>query len=600
MQLAIYQKHEEECQKKLNQMAALCSRISFWRVTTFLAAGLFFYLGYRQKNIVFCLPGAAALVIFIILIQYHNKLEEEQRFLRNYQSVARDYILRFGDGWRNFTVNGERYLIDDFPEAKDLDIFGKNSLYQYICTASTVWGQDQLAVWLKKPGRDLNEMRRRQQAAAELAESHSFSLNFEAAARSLREKEYKESKKIMEDFFCTLEQSSKPSKVRKAVIWICPVITLSFLFAALFGISRQITMSCFIFAFWGQLLSAFAGTYWNQKVLAPVYKMYQAIIPYRKLLEYLQQESFDSLYLGTLKERLFQKPSALSGLKELESIADAVKTRHNLYASLFCNGLFLYDYHCVERYAEWKACYQSDIKVWLEAIGEIEALISLGVISHTREVHTLPQIQDMPRPYLSAEEIRHPLIKEPSAVGNDINMQHNTCIVTGSNMSGKTTFMRSIGVNLVLAYAGGFCTASNLCISVMKIYTSMRVEDNVNEGISTFYAELLRIKRMIEASGEGVPMISLIDEIYRGTNSQDRIYAAKETVRKLSHTYAFTLLTTHDFELCDLESDLKTDAENYHFAECYKDNKIYFDYKLKKGRCTTRNARYLLHMAGIL
>ena len=134
----------------------------------------------------------------------------------------------------------------------------------------------------------------------------------------------------------------------------------------------------------------------------------------------------------------------------------------------------------------------------------------------------------------------------------------------------------------------------------MELYTSIRTEDNVNEGISTFYAELLRIKKMIEASKKQLPMISLIDEIYKGTNSKNRIFAAKETIRNLSKPYAVTLITTHDFELCDLDKDLDIHAKNYHFAEIYKENRILFDYKLKEGRCTTTNARYLLRMAGIL
>ena len=167
-------------------------------------------------------------------------------------------------------------------------------------------------------------------------------------------------------------------------------------------------------------------------------------------------------------------------------------------------------------------------------------------------------------------------------------------------MSGKTTFMRSIGVNLVLAYAGGYCTASSLQVSLMELCTSIRTEDDVNEGISTFYAEILRIRQMIVVSRKQIPMISMIDEIYKGTNSKDRLFAAKETIRNLSKPDTFTLVTTHDFELCDLENDLDIDVKNYHFTEHYKENRILFDYKLRDGRCTTTNARYLLHMAGIL
>ena len=348
------------------------------------------------------------------------------------------------------------------------------------------------------------------------------------------------------------------------------------------------------------LVSAGLGFYRNNKVLSPIYQMNRTITPYRKLFQLLEQESFDSLYLKDLQKTLLKNGSASAALKDLEKITDSVCARHNIYVFLLYNSLFLHDYYCVEWYEKWKDSYKYSLKAWLKAVGNVEALISLSVICHTRKFHCLPVLTDSARPLLAASDIRHPLLKEPSAVGNDIDLTHGTCIITGSNMSGKTTFIRSIGINLALAYAGGFCTAASLRISLMELCTSIHTEDNVNEGISTFYAELLRIRRMIEVSKKQIPMISLIDEIYKGTNAKDRIFAAKETIRNLSKPYAVTLITTHDFELCDLEKDLDIHGKNYHFTEHYKENKILFDYKLKEGRCTTTNARYLLRMAGIL
>ena len=240
------------------------------------------------------------------------------------------------------------------------------------------------------------------------------------------------------------------------------------------------------------------------------------------------------------------------------------------------------------------------LKPWLEAVGSVEAFISLGVIARTKQVHTLPQLVQEGRPVLSAKNLRHPLLNNTDAVGNDFDLNHQTCVITGSNMSGKTTFMRSIGVNLVLAYAGGFCTADGLRASCMEICTCMRTADNVSEGISSFYAELLRIQKIVETSKKGQPMLSLIDEIYKGTNSKDRILAAGETVKKLAQPYALTILTTHDLELCELEHDDAIDAVNYYFTEHYDENKILFDYKIRQGRAASSNARFLLHMAGIL
>jgi len=605
----MYEKRYESCQKKLDKLALVSDRVSLLRGITFVIAGLLLLFGYQQKNPALFVLAAGFGLAFLLLVIYHGKLEEEQACLKDSQSVVKDYMARFDDGWKSFPVDGSRYLSDGFLEARDLDLFGKSSLYQYICTASTIWGQDQLALWLSLPGKGqapdsalqiAQEMKSRQQAVAELAQKPEFCMELEAGARRLRETEYDKSRKMMDNFFQTLKVRNYFPMVYRILIRFFPLLALTFLFSALLGIHSYLTMPLFVLLAFVQLMSAFLGFYWNNKVLSPIYQMNKTITPYRKLFQLLEQESFDSPYLRELQKTLQKNGTASAALKELEEISDSVCARHNIYAFVLYNGLFLHDYYCMERYGKWKDNYRDSLESWVKELGKAEALTSLSVICHTRKSHCLPVIVDSRRPILKASNIRHPLINEPVAVGNDINLTHSACIITGSNMSGKTTFMRSIGINLALAYAGGFCTAANLQLSLMELCTSIRTEDNVNEGISTFYAELLRIKQMIEVSKKQVPMISLIDEIYKGTNSKDRIFAAKETIRNLSRPYTFTLVTTHDFELCDLENDLGIDAKNYHFTEHYKGNRILFDYKLREGRCTTTNARYLLRMAGIL
>ena len=443
------------------------------------------------------------------------------------------------------------------------------------------------------------EIKSRQQAVAELAGKPEFCMELETRARRLRSIGYEKSVEIMDTFFLALETKSNTPMVFRICMWMFPVLALSSLFLALAGIYRQQAMPLFFLLAFAQLMAAFLGLYRNNRVLSPVYRMNRAAAAYRELFQLLERESFESPYLMDLRSTLL-RDGAASSLKELEAISDSVSARHNVYAFVLYNSLFLHDYHCVMRFEAWKDTYRDKLEAWFQTVGDVEALISLSVVCHTRRVHCLPELVDCGRPVLAAADLRHPLLKGNLAVGNDVELAHRVCIITGSNMSGKTTFMRSIGVNLSLAYAGGFCTAGSLQVSLMKLCTSIRTEDNVHEGISTFYAELLRVKRMMEASGKQIPMISLIDEIYKGTNSKDRIFAARETIRKLSKPWSFTLLTTHDFELCDLEHDAETDAGNYYFTEHYEDNQICFDYKLRDGRATTTNARYLLRMAGII
>ena len=260
----------------------------------------------------------------------------------------------------------------------------------------------------------------------------------------------------------------------------------------------------------------------------------------------------------------------------------------------------MWDVHCKDALGIWNKQYGDEIRKWLEVVGEVEALVSLAVIGRVKEIYVFPEIVDSQTPIFDFEELQHPLILNEKVVGNSLAMQSMTAIITGSNMSGKTTFLRSLGVNLALAYAGAPVVAKHFKASYMEVFTSMRIEDRVDEGISTFYAELLRIKEMIEYSERHLPMLALVDEIFKGTNSADRILGATQTIKKLGKPCVNVMVTTHDFELCNLAEESKRTTKNYHFEEYYEGNQINFDYQLKEGRCKTTNAKYLLRMVGIL
>ena len=200
------------------------------------------------------------------------------------------------------------------------------------------------------------------------------------------------------------------------------------------------------------------------------------------------------------------------------------------------------------------------------------------------------------------KNVYHPLIDPETVIANDADISGRLTIITGSNMSGKTTFMRTVAINMVLSYIGAGVCADKFSVPYMKIFTSMRVMDDVAGGISTFYAEILRIKAMAEyvAGKSSVPAICLIDEIFKGTNSADRIVGAEEALKKLSEGNAMVIVTTHDFELCDLKKQNGEPADNYHFEEHYENGELKFDYKIRDGRCKTRNAMAILKMAGLM
>ena len=238
------------------------------------------------------------------------------------------------------------------------------------------------------------------------------------------------------------------------------------------------------------------------------------------------------------------------------------------------------------------------IKTWLDTIGEFEALSSLSNLRYDNPDWTFPKITDKPY-YIRARDMGHPLITE-NRVCNDLKIDGPTraLLITGSNMSGKSTYLRTAGINLVLAYAGGPVCAKEFHCNIFYIYTCMRVSDNLEKNISSFYAELLRIKEIVDESKRS-KVFFLLDEIFKGTNSHDRHEGAKILIKRLLDNNAIGLISTHDLELGVLERESSGKVRNYHFKEYYKNREIHFDYKLNPGISTTRNAMYLIKMVGI-
>ncbi|MFR1480080.1 MAG: MutS-related protein [Hydrogeniiclostridium mannosilyticum] len=330
--------------------------------------------------------------------------------------------------------------------------------------------------------------------------------------------------------------------------------------------------------------------------LSPLFSIERDLTEYEALFVLLEKTEFHSALLAGHRAHI---AAGAAGGEKLRTIGAAVRLRHNPVAYAVAASLLLWDHHCAAAFARWKQIYGASLRGWFEAVACLEACVSLQLPALVRENVCFPEIVDTDEPLFRAEGMRHPLLAETDAVPNDAGLAHGTVIITGSNMSGKP-LLRTIGLNMVLAYAGAPVCAAGLALSRMKLFTSMRVEDDVSRGISTFYAELLRIRAMVAYQKERKPMMALIDEIFKGTNSADRVVGATAAVKRLSSAWCLTLVSTHDFELCALESDPVIRARNFHFEESYQGDRICFDYRIKDGRCRTANARHLLRLVGIL
>lgn len=545
-------------------------------------------IGYFFSREYLYVVALVMVVLFSYLIYLHGQVTDQLMYFKAKLSVINNYLDRFEGKWHSFEETGINYVDKISGLMKDLDLVGNNSLFQYLNTASTRRGKVKLLHKLTRRDYDISNLIEEQEAVKELGNNDTFVIDVETYGKMIRKPKFVE--KTIEEFVDGITDYQVGYDLKLLLMFI-PILTIIMFLMFVFNVSFKISVIAVVVLIFGQWISTLIFLPRHSKIFKQVSDLSKCLNSYQNICRLTLQTTFTSNHLNKLKNQLNQ---AYEAFDELKKISSFVKQRNNILAAILLNGILLWDFNCKRTYDIWVEKYGGKVDSWLEAIGELESLISLQVLLKTKQQTTFPLFND--ELCLEFEEAYHPLIEEQKVVVNSFAMKKHVCVITGSNMSGKTTFLRTIGINLVLAFAGGPVMAKSFKCSLMKIYTSMRLEDDLS-GISTFYAELLRIKEIVDANNRGERMIALIDEIFKGTNSKDRIYGAIKTVEQLSGNSIFTFITTHDFELCELENQIP--CTNYHFSEYYQDNKIMFDYLIKDGRCKTTNAKYLLKMVGI-
>lgn len=583
----------EDLKKRQKELEHSYSNIGTIRFLMFLVMLGGLIVGLYDSNIPFLAVGIVAVVIFVLLVFRHGKLNEELEYTKAKVIVYERYMKRYDDSWKEFAEDGSEYLTDADLVAKDLDIMGKNSIYQFICVAGTEDGRQMLAETLRQPEFAAEDRTKRQIAIQELAEKHDFSMDFETLC--VKSETGKKKKYSSDEFVAYCTSDDHIPEIFQVLRFLLPLITIVLL---ILGIMGKVNLGYSLISFFVVLLFAWITSGVAGQAVMPMISFGYVINDYIRMFELVSGETFDSELLNDIKNTISTDSGALNAVKKLERISAAFNIRYNPIVHQVLCGLFLWDFHLGIMMDKWRDQYGSQVKDWIHAISRMEELLSFAVLARTREV-SYPEVTRHEKVEVSAENLRHPLIDPSKVVPNDAAFKGGATIITGSNMSGKTTFLRTLGINLILAYAGAPVCAEKMNADYMKIFTSMRVTDDVSNGISTFYAEILRIKSMVEYKKNEMPMLCLIDEIFKGTNSADRIVGATQVIRKLSDDHSMTLVSTHDFELCELKSESGVPAANYHFEEYYEGDQLKFDYKKKDGRCTTTNAMAILHMAGL-
>lgn len=592
---------EYELQTDITAVERVVNRYSMLRLLCFIVAFCLIAIGIADHKGEMLALGVVAVIFFFWFVICFTKKQERLTYLRAKQEVVQAYIARFSEDWKKFPDTGKDFLnagASYYEGALDLDLFGEASLFQYLNVAGSAKGRDRLAQCLTAAlGRDSckieqQELVKRQQAVKELMEQEEYSLHLETLSKCFQKKQNGLEQVPQSP---TKEEQKKEDKyaiVTLVFAGVCILVTLLSLGLAVFQV---VSYDWFFIMLVLQLVvsQAVDGMLFVRSNDAFSYMQYLAA--YQPFLEAVRKQDVEAELLKELREEI--GADAAKGIKQLNTIGEALQFRHNpLIYGLLCM-LCLYNMFLFVEFIRWKRCYIKRVAFWMNSVVELEALLSLAVLGRTRQV-SFPKLSKSRQPVAAMENMRHPLIMEREVKGNDVSLIKELRLITGSNMSGKTTYLRTLGVNLLLVYAGAPVCADKAEVSIMQIFTSMRVVDDVSQGISTFYAEVLRIKNMITYAGEQQPMLVLIDEIFKGTNSADRIVGATGVIKNLCREWIIGMVSTHDFELCQLEEQEQM-ISNYHFDEYFEEEQLKFEYRIKEGRCTTTNALHILRMAGI-
>ncbi|MGD0340382.1 MAG: hypothetical protein ABSA76_01560 [Bacteroidales bacterium] len=498
----------------------------------------------------------------------------------------------------DFTMfeNGSSFARTGHDFSCDLDIFGSASLFQYLNRTCTGYGREVLAGWLSDPYSVSSLLELRQKTIAEISAKQSWRQNFMATGmnKSL-DKEHISGLTA----WLTKEPFINSTVLRKTMILVLPALTLISLVLIIAGMVHYsvfvslVIINSFIIFFYLRRSSAI------HEELTGRFRFLSSL---GNLLEHIENESFESPLINRMKAGITDgNKSAVSSLNELSRIIRAFDSRLNIIVGFVLNGLLLWDLHCIWRLERWRSLYSSPFPSWLEMLGQIDAFISLGNYAYNNPAFAFPVLSENGIPFY-ARQIGHQLIDPAKRISNDFVLpgKGKICIISGANMAGKSTFLRSVAVNYILAMAGAPVCAAELHFIPVRLFTSMRTTDSLSSGESYFYAELKRLRSIEEKLIAGENVFFILDEILKGTNSEDKSQGSKLFISRIITLGGTGLIATHDTSLGAMEKDYPDVIINKCIEVDIDGENISFDYKLRDGIASKKNAVLLMKQMGIL
>ena len=561
-------------------------RIAALRLLVIIAAAGIAWFSLRSERISpwwLLLPASA----FLSLLILHDRVRRARRRLDRAAAYYGRGVDRIDDRWAGSSEPGLRFADKSHVYAEDLDIFGKGSLFELLCTARTRAGEATLASWLTNPA-EVDGIRARQDALAELRGQLDLRENLSVVGDSALAG-------VNPDDLVSWGTAppllhSQTLRVAAAVLAAATVLSLT----AWLALDKGLVVFCMLAL--AEVLLAFSTRRGVAGVIKAVERPGQDLALLADVLEILERECLAAPRLVALRQAL--DVDGLPPSRQISRLDRLITMRRQLFQPLA--ALLLWDLQTAFAIEAWRKKSGPAVVRWLEAVGEMEALCSLSAYAYEHPRDPFPEIE-REQPCFWAEDLGHPLLPESSCVRNDVRLGRDlrVLVVSGSNMSGKSTLLRTIGINAVLALAGAPVRARQLRISPLAVGASIQRRDSLQEGTSRFYAELMRLRQLLDLTKGTAPLLFLLDELLHGTNSHDRRIGAEALVKDLVGRGAIGLLTTHDLALAHIAEVLAPHAGNVHFEDFIENGRLAFDYHLRPGVVRKSNALELMRSVGL-
>ena len=589
-----YQKQIDHYTARLKQIKKRRNLITLAKLLTFGYMIFLIYLLINHSTQPLLLLGIGAILVFIFLTLWDSQIIYRQHLIEELlriNTLESDYLAG------NFSAldQGERFNDPAHPYAHDLDLFGEDSLFQHLNRTVTFSGTQKLVSWLLSLSKDPEVIHSRQQAAEELCAEPEWCQHFRAAGAlhptQALDAVILKSGPTESPFF------SKHSTVR-LILWIAnTIVIVSWAVTSFTPLPFSISLVL-------SLLQLSALALYIKKINAYHQRLnlfLKTISNYLPLVRLIHDQSFRSPYLQKIRHSLFTPESnSLQALTQLHRIQNSLDQRGNIVIAFILNGLYLKDFHTLLRLDHWRKKYGPDIETWTDVLSEADALISMANYRFNHPAYCLPVIcQDR---LLDTEEIGHPLLKSERNVTNDFSIcsLHQIAIVTGANMAGKSTFLRTIGVNLILAQSGNVVCSRYFAFQPMTLFTSMRTTDSLSKDTSYFHAELLRLQQLVNIAQQEDKVFIILDEMLKGTNSVDKLNGSLAFLKRILSYPISGLVATHDLALGELADDFPEHFFNVCFEIVHSGSQITYDYKLHPGISSNMNASILLKQMGLI